>query len=46
VSEPFRVDGGGRRPGPDPERRGYGSYLSFADPDGNSGMVQEPPSRR
>ncbi|HVS42294.1 MAG TPA: VOC family protein, partial [Candidatus Dormibacteraeota bacterium] len=28
-------------PGPDPERRDYGSFLSFQDPDGNGWLVQE-----
>jgi len=46
VSEPFHFDAGGQRPGPDPERRDYGSFLSFTDPDGNGWMVQEVPSRR
>lgn len=27
--------------GPDPERRKYGSYSSFTDPDGNSSILQE-----
>jgi catechol 2,3-dioxygenase-like lactoylglutathione lyase family enzyme len=27
--------------GPDPERRSYGSWLSFSDPDGNGWVVQE-----
>ena len=46
VSEPFHFDARGQRPGPDPERRDYGSYLSFTDPDGNGWLVQEVPSRR
>ncbi|WP_244284226.1 VOC family protein [Agromyces badenianii] len=33
--------GAGRAPGPDPDRASYGSFLSFADPDGNSWLVQE-----
>jgi catechol 2,3-dioxygenase-like lactoylglutathione lyase family enzyme len=28
-------------PGPDPERRDYGSYVFFTDPDGNGWAVQE-----
>lgn len=28
-------------PGPDPERNDYGSYIFFADPDGNQWAVQE-----
>jgi catechol 2,3-dioxygenase-like lactoylglutathione lyase family enzyme len=27
-------------PGPDPERRDYGSFIFFADPDGNTWAVQ------
>jgi predicted enzyme related to lactoylglutathione lyase len=41
VSEVFHFESGGRAPGPDPERRDYGSFLSFSDPDGNSWVVQE-----
>lgn len=28
-------------PGPDPDGRDYGSFLFFADPDGNSWVVQQ-----
>ncbi|MEU4428336.1 VOC family protein [Actinoplanes sp. NPDC024001] len=35
------VDTSGRVPGPDPERRSYGSYASFTDPDGNGWLLQE-----
>ena len=31
----------GRVPGPDPERRDYGSFASFSDPDGNGWLLQE-----
>ena len=31
----------GRVSGPDPERSSYGSWTSFADPDGNEWFVQE-----
>ncbi|MET0592124.1 MAG: VOC family protein [Polyangiaceae bacterium] len=47
VSEVFhfdgliRVDGKGRVPGPDPEKRSYRSWVSFRDPDGNTWMLQE-----
>jgi catechol 2,3-dioxygenase-like lactoylglutathione lyase family enzyme len=41
VSEVFHFEAGGQVPGPDPERRDYGSYLSFNDPDGNGWVVQE-----
>jgi predicted enzyme related to lactoylglutathione lyase len=46
VSEVFHFASGGQQPGPDPERRDYGSYISFSDPDGNSWMVQEVRSRK
>ena len=49
VSEVFHDGGGvfhhagtaGRVPGPAPDRKSYGSWVSFADPDGNSWFVQE-----
>src|SRR5437868_5429343 len=52
VGEVFHDAGGGlgggfhagseaRAPGPDPERRSYASYATFADPDGNGWMLQE-----
>ncbi len=49
VSEVFHDAGGvfhhagtvGRVPGPDPERRSYGSFASFRDPDGNGWILQE-----
>ena len=49
VSEVFHDEGGvfhhagtaGRVPGPDPERRSYGSWASFSDPDGNGWLLQE-----
>jgi len=31
----------GRVAGPDPERRDYGSFASFSDPDGNDWVLQE-----
>jgi hypothetical protein len=31
----------GRVPGPAPERRSYGSFASFSDPDGNAWFLQE-----
>jgi catechol 2,3-dioxygenase-like lactoylglutathione lyase family enzyme len=31
----------GRVAGPDPERRSYGSFASFNDPDGNGWVLQE-----
>ena len=50
VSEVFHDAGGGlavradpatHAPGPDPERRSYASYATFADPDGNTWLLQE-----
>jgi catechol 2,3-dioxygenase-like lactoylglutathione lyase family enzyme len=49
VSEVFHDAGGvfhhggtaARVSGPDPEGRSYGSFLSFADPDGNRWFLQE-----
>ena len=41
VSEVFHFESGKRVPGPDPQRRDYGSFLSFSDPDGNGWLVQE-----
>ena len=40
VSGLFHLDGG-PVPGPDPERRSYNTYASFADPDGNGWLLQE-----
>ena len=34
-----------RQAGPDPERTSYGSFFSFADPDGNAWLVQEVTTR-
>ncbi|MEU8364577.1 SDR family NAD(P)-dependent oxidoreductase [Nonomuraea sp. NPDC048882] len=34
-----------RVPGPDPQRRSYGSFLSFSDPDGNGWVLQEVTTR-
>jgi catechol 2,3-dioxygenase-like lactoylglutathione lyase family enzyme len=41
----FTADGSRREPGPDPERQSYGSYATFADPDGNEWLLQEVTSR-
>ncbi|MDX6203092.1 MAG: hypothetical protein QOJ83_2592 [Frankiales bacterium] len=41
ASEIYHFGEGGQQPGPDPERRDYNSFLSFADPDGNGWLVQE-----
>jgi catechol 2,3-dioxygenase-like lactoylglutathione lyase family enzyme len=53
VSEVFHDAGGvfhhagtaGRVTGPAPERRSYGSFVSFSDPDGNEWFVQEVTTR-
>ncbi len=39
--EIFHFESGHQVTGPDPQRLDYGSFLTFADPDGNSWMVQE-----
>jgi catechol 2,3-dioxygenase-like lactoylglutathione lyase family enzyme len=51
-SEVFHFEGSlhvtgtkGRLPGPAPERRSYGSWVSFSDPDGNGWLLQEVTSR-
>ena len=43
AGEPFHFsrENGAQLPGPDPQRSDYGSFLTFADPDGNRWMVQE-----
>jgi hypothetical protein len=41
ASEYFRFEEGRQVPGLDPQRRNYGSFLSFSDPDGNGWLVQE-----
>ncbi|MDY7103717.1 MAG: VOC family protein [Actinomycetota bacterium] len=43
VSEPFHFGPEGRTPGVDPERRRYGSFATFSDPDGNGWLLQEVP---
>jgi catechol 2,3-dioxygenase-like lactoylglutathione lyase family enzyme len=40
VSDLYHLDGG-PKPGPDPERRSYQTFASFADPDGNKWQLQE-----
>lgn len=37
----FHAGTEGRAAGPDPQRRSYGSYASFRDPDGNVWLLQE-----
>ena len=41
VTEPFYFGEAGRTPGLDPERRGYATFVSFHDLDGNTWLVQE-----
>lgn len=41
VSEAQHFESGRPVPGPDPQRRDYGSFLFFSDPDGNGWVVQE-----
>jgi catechol 2,3-dioxygenase-like lactoylglutathione lyase family enzyme len=36
-----RVDAEARLSGPAPDRRSYGSWVSFSDPDGNTWLLQE-----
>ena len=51
VSEVFhyagfdRVDPRARLSGPAPDRRSYGSFVAFSDPDGNGWLVQEVTTR-
>jgi catechol 2,3-dioxygenase-like lactoylglutathione lyase family enzyme len=45
VGEIFHWGDGGQTPGPDPKRADYGSYANLADPDGNTWLLQEVPSR-
>jgi len=43
VSEPFHFGPDGQAPGLDPQRQPYGSFATFADPDGNTWLMQEIP---
>ena len=45
VSDIYHFGEQGQTPGVDPSRGEYGSYADFADPDGNTWLVQEVPSR-
>jgi predicted enzyme related to lactoylglutathione lyase len=45
ISDIFHFGPEGQTPGLDPKRGDYGSYASFADPDGNTWLLQEVPSR-
>ena len=41
ISEIRHLEEGAWVPGPDPERSDYGSFADFADPDGNTWVLQE-----
>lgn len=45
ISDIFHFGAQGQASGPDPRRGDYGSYATFADPDGNTWLLQEVPSR-
>jgi catechol 2,3-dioxygenase-like lactoylglutathione lyase family enzyme len=45
VSDIYHWSSEGQTDGVDPNRGDYGSYASFNDPDGNSWLLQEVPSR-
>ena len=45
ISDVWHWGEAGQTPGVDPKRGDYGSYADFADPDGNTWLVQEVPSR-
>jgi catechol 2,3-dioxygenase-like lactoylglutathione lyase family enzyme len=41
VSDIRHLGASGWTPGPDPQRRDYGSFADFSDPDGNRWVLQE-----
>lgn len=45
VGDIFHFGDAGQAPGLDPQRGDYGSYAAITDPDGNSWLLQEVPSR-
>jgi catechol 2,3-dioxygenase-like lactoylglutathione lyase family enzyme len=45
VGDVFHFEHGRQVPGHHPERADYGTFFSFADPDGNAWLVQEVPGR-
>lgn len=45
VDEVIHFDAGGAQPGRHPEGVDYGSFAHFSDPDGNTWVLQEVPSR-
>ena len=44
VGEIQHFEHGVQKPGPDPERAAFNSFIFFAAPDGNRGAIQERPS--
>ncbi len=45
IDDIFHFGPEGQMPGPDPNHADFGSYATFADPDGNTWLLQEVPSR-
>ena len=45
ISDIYHWSEAGQTPGVDPKRGDFGSYADFKDPDGNSWLLQEVPSR-
>lgn len=45
ATEVFHFVDGKQTPGHEPDRADYGTFFSFADPDGNTWLIQEVPSR-
>jgi catechol 2,3-dioxygenase-like lactoylglutathione lyase family enzyme len=45
ISNLYHFGENGQTPGLDPNRGDYGTYADFADPDGNTWLLQEVPSR-
>jgi catechol 2,3-dioxygenase-like lactoylglutathione lyase family enzyme len=45
VTEVFHFVDGKQTAGHEPDRADYGTFFSFADPDGNTWLIQEVPSR-
>lgn len=45
VSQPFHFGPNGRMPGLHPDHPDYASFATFSDPDGNTWLLQEVPSR-
>ena len=41
IGEIFHFEEGAQKPGPDPERGNYNSFLTFSDPEGNGWLIQE-----